>query len=552
MRALAITRLVGISFFLCLFFGVLVCPVHSETLIPLTIKKGTSLIKLARVYCHEEKDWQEIARVNKLSPPYLIRSKSTLQIPLSLLNVEKLSARIATVRESVTLMQGDNVLGEARNNDLLHPGQTLLTDAEGYAYLVFPDNKFTRVAPESQITLNYLLRLADGNVKTELLLTKGRIRHLIKKKLKQNETFRTRTPVAVTGVRGTDFRIKVTGDGGNIVETLSGVVRLAAAGDAVSVRKGQGARVAKGKAPVAPRPLPASPDGIQLQTVYKALPVAFTIPAQDNIRSNRVRITLDKDGNQPLYETIVPAGKPVKIDTLPDGHYYCFVTAVDQGDFESLPAGPFPLFLRTVPSAPFFSSPKNHSISWDSQVNVSWLQSDQAAAYQVELAADKDFQHSLVSKQIKDAHFVTDELQPGTYYFRVRAVAEDGFISLHSLPLSWKVMKQGPVDMGVRNSEGKGLTIQWAAANEDSTYDLQIATDNTFKDVVVSRQGLTSPSCTIKEYMDPGSYFLRIRFSQDDGTFSPWTPPQKMVVEAGPVGMEHIALVATFFLLILL
>ncbi len=552
MRALAITRLVGISFFLCLFFGVLVCPVHSETLIPLTIKKGTSLIKLARVYCHEEKDWQEIARVNKLSPPYLIRSKSTLQIPLSLLNVEKLSARIATVRESVTLMQGDNVLGEARNNDLLHPGQTLLTDAEGYAYLVFPDNKFTRVAPDSQITLNYLLRLADGNVKTELLLTKGRIRHLIKKKLKQNETFRTRTPVAVTGVRGTDFRIKVTGDGGNIVETLSGVVRLAAAGDAVSVRKGQGARVAKGKAPVAPRPLPASPDGIQLQTVYKALPVAFTIPAQDNIRSNRVRITLDKDGNQPLYETIVPAGKPVKIDTLPDGHYYCFVTAVDQGDFESLPAGPFPLFLRTVPSAPFFSSPKNHSISWDSQVNVSWLQSDQAAAYQVELAADKDFQHILVSKQIKDAHFVTDELQPGTYYFRVRAVAEDGFTSLHSLPLSWKVMKQGPVDMGVRNSEGKGLTIQWAAANEDSTYDLQIATDNTFKDVVVSRQGLTSPSCTIKEYMDPGSYFLRIRFSQDDGTFSPWTPPQKMVVEAGPVGMEHIALVATFFLLILL
>ncbi len=552
MRTLSITRLASISSFLFLFLGVLVCPIHSETLIPLTIKKGTSLIKLARVYCHEEKDWQKIARINKLSPPYLIRSKSTLQIPLSLLNVEKLSARIATAKESVTLMQGNNVLGEAKSNDLLHPGQTLLTDAEGYAYLVFPDNKFTRVAPDTQITLNYLLRLADGNLKTELLLTKGRIRHLIKQKLKQNETFRTRTPVAVTGVRGTDFRLKVTSDGGNIVETLSGVVSLAAAGDAVAVRKGQGARVAKGKAPVAPRLLPASPEGIKLQAVYKALPVVFTIPAQNNIRSHRVRITHDKDGNQPLYETIVPTGKAVEIDTLPDGHYFCFVTSVDQGDFESLPAGPFPLFLRTVPAAPFFSSPKNHSISWDSQVKVSWLQSDQAVAYQVELAEDKDFQNILVSEQIKEAHFLTEELQPGTYYFRVRAVAEDGFSSLHSLPLSWKVMKQAPVDMGSGNSEGEGLTIQWAAVNETSTYDLQVATDNTFKDIVVSRQGLTDPSCTIKEYMDPGSYFLRIRFSQDDGTFSPWTPPQKMTVEAGPIGMEHIALVATFFLLILL
>ncbi|RUM37321.1 MAG: hypothetical protein DSY50_00510 [Desulfobulbus sp.] len=130
-------------------------------------------------------------------------------------------------------------------------------------------------------------------------------------------------------------------------------------------------------------------------------------------------------------------------------------------------------------------------------------------------------------------------------------MAADGFISRNSLPLSWKVMKPAPIDMGSPSKDGH-LTIQWAPAGESAAYELQIARDHAFQDIVYSRQGLTEPSCTINEYIDPGSYELRIRFALEGGEFSPWMPSQKMVIEAGPVGTEHLLLVASFLALIIL
>jgi hypothetical protein len=551
MHTVSLYRLVGISFFVIVLCISFVCPTHGETLIPLFIKKGTNLIHIAQEYCNNSNDWHEIARINKLKSPYIIKEKSTLKIPLSLLKVNNLSAKVAMTKDEVSLLQDEKKIGTVHNNDLLHPGQTLETDEKGYAYLVFPDNKFTRVAPSSKITLNYLLRLADGDLKTELLLTKGRIRHLIKQKLRRNETFRTRTPVAVTGVRGTDFRIKIDENGSNTVETLGGTVQLSAGGQAVALRRGEGSRVVEGKAPETPRRLPQTPAPVSLQDVYKALPGSLSLPEQKNVSSFRIRVTQDEAGNDPVVERIVPSGKKVQLETLTDGLYYFSVTAIDNDNYESLPAGPYPLALRTVPTAPYFSSPKDNSISWEDNMTISWLESEGALKYQVDLADDKDFTHVLASEAISEAHYTTPSLPPGTYYFRVRAVASDGFTSLYSQPLSWKIMKQAPVVLGAPSEDGS-LTIQWAPSGDSARYDLQVAVDDTFQDIIIDRQGLPAPSCTINEYIDPGSYALRIRFTLEDGQFSPWMPTQKMTIEAGSVGMEHILLVASFFLLILL
>ena len=551
MRTLSVARLVGISICIIVFCGSFVLPVLGQTLIPLHIKKGTSLIRLAGEFCHNTSDWHEIARINKLKPPYLIRENSTLQIPLAMLRVKNLSAQVAMTKDTVSLLKGEKVMGQVHNNDQLLPGQTLVTDESGYAYIVFPDNKFTRVAPASKLTLNYLLRLADGDVKTELLLTKGRIRHLIKQKLRPNETFRTRTPVAVTGVRGTDFRMKVAEDGSNIVETLSGTVRLSAAGQAVALHQGEGSKVVDGLAPAKPRVLPQAPKSIELQPVYKALPILIPLPAQPGILSYRVRITKDSMGNDPVWEKLINDGNSIRLDALADGKYFLFITAINKDHYESLPHGPLPLSLRTVPAAPFFSSPRNDSLSWEEKVTVKWLESADATAYQIDLSDDKEFHHIIASDSLNTLSYTTPSLAPGTYYFRVRAVAADGFISRDSLPLSWKVMKPAPIDMGSPSKDGH-LTIQWAPAGESAAYELQIARDHAFQDIVYSRQGLTEPSCTINEYIDPGSYELRIRFALEGGEFSPWMPSQKMVIEAGPVGTEHLLLVASFLALIIL
>ena len=177
-------RLFPLLCLLILVTLVLPCPAaeleKEDTMIPLHVAAGTNLIHLARDYCRDRNDWHEIARINRLTEPYLIIHDTSLQVP----------------------------------------GQTIRTGPDGYTHLILPDNTYTRVEPDSQITLTYLFRLKDGNVKADFFLGQGTIIHWVREKLRANESFQTRTPIAVTGIRGTEFRLKMTEKTANTVETL--------------------------------------------------------------------------------------------------------------------------------------------------------------------------------------------------------------------------------------------------------------------------------------------------------------------------------------------
>ena len=52
-----------------------------EILIPLHVEAGTNLITLAKTYCKRPEDWKTIARINRLSPPYLIHADGEIEVP---------------------------------------------------------------------------------------------------------------------------------------------------------------------------------------------------------------------------------------------------------------------------------------------------------------------------------------------------------------------------------------------------------------------------------------------------------------------------------------
>lgn len=96
------------------------------------------------------------------------------------------------------------------------------------------------------------------------------------------------------------------------------------------------------------------------------------------------------------------------------------------------------------------------------------------------------------------------------------------------------------------------MTIQWAADSYPATYDLQVARDAAFTDIVIAREGLTTPALTITEYLEPGDYSVRVRYVLSDGPKSPWAPPQVMTIEPGPLGVEHAILLLALLAVILL
>ena len=548
-------RIIRTHWLLFLFFCFISLPVLSvqaDTLVPLYIQKGTNLIHITRDYCRNTADWKTIARINHLTSPYIIYANRTIQIPFSLLRLESLSAKVLSLSGSALLVTEDRQVRALKKNDVVFPGQTIKTEADGQVQLMYPDRKYTIIRPDSALTLSYLIRLTDGKIKAEILLDKGEVKQLIKQHLQPNETFETKTPVSITGVRGTEFRLKASDSETNIVETLTGEVSLAAAGKQRIVHEGKGSRVKKGRPPEPPRNLPATPGASEIASLYRTLPIIFQAPSNAAVASIRLRVTTDEEGREILLEQLVQPGEMFTIPFLADDSYFAHLTAVDKENFESIPTQPFPFRLRTIPSAPLISNPKPNLNTWEKSIEISWLKSTLAHHYTLQIATDEQFNNLLVEQQVTDPVYNTPEFEPGTYFFRVQTVAKDGFETLFSQPLSWKVVEQPSFDKMATPEADGSITLQWPSLGDTITYDLQIAEDKNFSKFFLNEEGLAQSAYTITGYIPSGEYFVRMRIVTKDGIAGNWTPSQIMTIEPEPLGLKHLFIALAFIGLILL
>ena len=537
--------------FLFLFSLPGVLAATTEMMVPFHVQKGTNLIRIARQYCRNPSDWKTIAAINRLADPYIIYADSTIKVPLSILRTKMVSARVISIKGAPLLVSGQDTTRQLHKGDTVLPGQTVVTRDDEYVHLVYPDNKHSRIGPGSKMLLVYLMRLADNNLQAEFFLNRGRMTNAIERKLKANEHFRTRTPMAITGIRGTEFRLKVEDAETNIVETLRGRVALSAAGKEVIIGKGQGSMVKKGKPPEPPHALPPRPKIPELPAVYRMLPVVIPTPSRNNIRSMHLRVTTDRQGMNTLTEQTVAAGKKFSLSSLADGSYFLFLTATDQQGFESPPAGPAVLRIRTSPGAPIISSPESNRKFFTPTLKVRWLKSELADHYTLQLATDPDFTHLVDTRQTTKDFYVTPELKPGKYFFRVQLTTDDGFATLFSVPVSWQIMarpKLAGLDIAPGGQDGK-TTLRWPAMADMAGYMIQIATDKEFNDLIVEDDNLKNPSYTIDSQLVNGKYYVRIRSITKDGLQSPWTPPQVMTIDVESSWLPHATAVLAFIAL---
>lgn len=549
---LTVTRIQLCGFLLsllCYLAGVTV--LRAEVLIPLYVDKGTNLIKLTRTYCTSEYHWKELAKINNLSDPYTILAGDILYAPVELVKTEKVVARIASVIGGVFILQQDKSLKRIHKGDTILPGQTIVTEEDGFAHLIFPDNKYTRIASNSKFSLTYLIRLIDNSLKAEFFLERGRITHAVKKQLKDNETFSTRTPVSVTGVRGTEYRLKIVSNESNIVETLSGAVQLSSTGKTLRVGAGEGIVVEKGKELPPPKKLPQVPIALVVEDVYRELPVLIAAPSNISVDKFRLRLTKDLEGTETILEVVAAPGETFRLLALPDGEYFSFLTAIDKNKLESPPASPVLIRVRTVPGPPIFKRPLGGKIIFDDGFKQVWLGQEQAVRYFVQLATDNEFTSVVTEKTQKEVVYEAKNLSPGKYFLRVRSIAADGFVSLYSLTDSFEIRKTPSLE-GFQGSFEDGVNLKWAAMGEGIVYELQISKDEDFNQLSQYVKGLQTPDYELMDGLEAGTYYVRVRGVIPGGQISPWTPYQVLKIPQPSFGFWDGAVLTGFLSLFLL
>ena len=118
---------------------------------------------------------------------------------------------VASRGEVSALANGDS--RELKQGDFIFVNDEILTGDRSFAVLQFTDGAKVTVRPGSKLIIETYLYAGNDSDESTLNLVSGGLRVITGAMAKTNpENYKVRTPVALMGVRGTEFSIMLCGD----------------------------------------------------------------------------------------------------------------------------------------------------------------------------------------------------------------------------------------------------------------------------------------------------------------------------------------------------
>ena len=118
---------------------------------------------------------------------------------------------VASRGEVIALSNGGSRV--LKQGDFIYVSDEIITSNRSFAVLQFEDGAKVTVRPDSTMIIESYLYNGDGNDEATLNLVEGGLRVITGAMAKSNpENYKVRTPVALMGVRGTEFSVVLCGD----------------------------------------------------------------------------------------------------------------------------------------------------------------------------------------------------------------------------------------------------------------------------------------------------------------------------------------------------
>jgi hypothetical protein len=136
---------------------------------------------------------------------------SLLASPLAAQQEDSKGMVVASRGEVLALTNGGS--RELKQGDFIYVNDEIITSNRSFAVLQFEDGAKVTVRPDSTLIIEAYLYNGDDNDEATLSLVEGGLRVITGAMAKSNpENYKVRTPVALMGVRGTEFSIFLCGD----------------------------------------------------------------------------------------------------------------------------------------------------------------------------------------------------------------------------------------------------------------------------------------------------------------------------------------------------
>lgn len=284
------------------------------------VVKNDTLIALAARYTHNDSNWHALQSLNQVSDPTRLPIGRIIRIPFSLIPEQAAQATISHIRGQAWVNGSRARLGQP-----VHEGDTLETRADGFLTIALPDGGEASLPGATTMQLQRLRTFTGtGLIDAIITLRTGSLETSVAPEDQGTGRYEIRTPVSITGVRGTHFRVRLD-EQHAYNEVLAGTAQLGQqAADGPQVAASQGAVVdASGTIhpvqPLLPAPVLAdAPEGHRL----------FFQPL-DGAVGYQVRTAADPLGIRPFnVQTIT--GPPAMLGVPSASTWYALVRAIDE------------------------------------------------------------------------------------------------------------------------------------------------------------------------------------------------------------------------------
>jgi FecR protein len=331
---------------------------------------------------------------------------------------------------------------------------------------------------------------------------------------KQVPGFRIDTPAVNLGVRGTEFRVRLTGDKSSSFEVLQGSVGGAGTvGAEVAVAAGFGATAVAGAPLGPPQALLPAPNLASLAPKLERVPLTPAWAPLPGAVAYRAQVYAEGAAEQLLLDGRF-ATPQAKWADLPDGRYQLRVRAVDAQGLEGRHADAS-FVLKARPEPPFSVKPAAAAKVYGTAVELGWTQAAAAARYHLQVSPTPDFAQTSADVADLKEPLVRLDLPHGSYHWRVASVTAAGDQGPWGDPQGFTLRPVPPSPPAEPPQvDGKALVFRWRVS-EGASYQVQIARDAQFKDLV---QDTTTREARIELTNPPsGSYHMRVRSIDPDG-----------------------------------
>jgi len=480
---------------------------------------GDTLSGIGQAYLKNPKDWPKIQTANGVSVPKHLPANSRLKIPVELLKVTPAAVNVIAVKGNARFKSADGPFQPLVSGATLTGGETVLTGPGASVSYQFADK--TQLTQQAASKLNFG-RLASygktGMVSTEISLDSGRLEASAGKQLAPAGGFRVRTPIAVAGLRGTEFRLNVAEDGKTMRnEVTEGAVAVSAQGQEVQVDAGFGTYAELGKPPAPPTSLLAKPDLSALPGKLNQLPASLTWPENPAAQAWRVQLSEDANFLTLLRDDMVSQAAMELTPELPDGEYFLRVRGIDRLGLEGFNAEhAFNLSARPLPPMP--QKPALGERIAQHEIELAWHAAEGAQGYLLQLAPTPEFGQSVIERRLPSIsptnESTRETLASGEWHWRIASLDAQGQPRAFSPHRAFRVQPPPAIPLLLPESEKQRVTtnpevkLEWQAASETLAYQVQIAADPGFAQTVVDQRTPETQLTTTSKA--PGNWYWRV------------------------------------------